>query len=46
MEKQELDLMELEQEGDMPANWVTNIILIRNDKGELVEMQIPDDEEE
>ena len=38
--------IEFEKEGDMPEDWITNTVLIRNSNGELVEVNVPDDEEE
>lgn len=35
----------LEQEMDTPADWVSDTILIRDGKGEIIEVEIPDDEE-
>lgn len=36
----------LEQEGDMPENWVSDVVYVRNAEGKLVEVEIPDDTEE
>lgn len=36
----------LEREGDAPDGWVTDTVFIRNEKGELVEVEVPDDTEE
>ena len=36
----------LEQEGDMPKNWVSDVVYVRNAEGKLVEVEIPDDTEE
>lgn len=36
--------IELEQEMDIPENWVSNRILIRDGRGKVVELTIPDDE--
>lgn len=36
----------LEIECEQPENWETNIIFIRNDENEVVEINVPDDEEE
>ena len=41
----EEEILELELEGNAPEGWVTNTILIRNEKGELVEIEVPDDKE-
>ena len=38
--------IEFEKEGDMPKDWITNTVFIRNSNGELVEVNVPDDEEE
>lgn len=38
-------VLELEQEGDMPKDWETNTILVRDDKGNVIEVKVPDDEE-
>lgn len=38
--------IELEQEMDMPENWVSNRILVRDGRGLVVELVTPDDEEE
>ena len=35
-----------EQELDIPDNWESNIILIRDGKGNIIEREIPDDVEE
>lgn len=34
-----------ESESNAPVNWVANKIIIRNDKNEIQEVNIPDDEE-
>jgi hypothetical protein len=39
-------ILELEQESDAPENWITNTILVRNEKGEIIEVEVPDDTEE
>ena len=39
-------VLELEQESEMPENWVTNTVLVRNEKGEIIEVEVPDDVEE
>lgn len=39
-------VLELEQESDIPENWITNTVLIRNEKGEIIEVEVPDDVEE
>lgn len=36
----------LEQEMDIPTNWETNTILVRDGKGNVIEREIPDDTEE
>jgi len=36
----------LEKEGEMPENWVSNTILERDGKGNIIERLIPDDIEE
>lgn len=36
---------ELERESDMPENWVSNRIKVRDGRGRVVELTIPDDEE-
>ena len=38
--------MIFEQEMDMPENWISNKILIRDGKGNVIEREIPDDIEE
>lgn len=38
--------MILEREGDMPENWESNTILIKDGKGNIIEREIPDDIEE
>ena len=45
MDMDENDLI-LEQEGDMPKNWVSDVVYVRNAEGKLVEVEIPDDTEE
>jgi len=35
-----------EQECDIPENWESNTILIRDGKGNIIEREIPDDIEE
>ena len=35
----------LEQEGDMPEGWENNIILRRDGRGRVIEVEVPDDEE-
>ena len=40
------ELIIFEQEGDEPENWETDTIFIRNNKGEVVEVNIPDDKED
>lgn len=39
-------ILELEQESDAPENWITDMVLIRNEKGEIIEVEVPDDIEE
>ena len=34
-----------EQELDTPENWVSNTILERDGKGNIIEIQVPDDKE-
>jgi len=36
----------LEQEMDTPENWVSNTILIRDGKGNIIEIEVNDDTEE
>ena len=36
----------LEREGDAPEGWVSNVVFVRNKKGKLVEVEVPDDTEE
>ena len=38
--------IEFEKESDTPEDWITNTVLIRNSNGELIEVNVPDDEEE
>ena len=38
--------MIFEQELDTPENWVSNTILIKDGKGNIIEREIPDDIEE
>lgn len=38
--------MILESELDTPENWVSNTILIRDGKGNIIEVQVSDDIEE
>lgn len=40
------EILILEQECDMPENWVSNTILERDGKGNIIERLIPDDVEE
>lgn len=40
------DELELERECDAPEGWVTDVVYVRNEKGELVEVEVPDDTEE
>ena len=35
-----------EKESDIPENWESNTILIRDGKGNVIEREIPDDIEE
>lgn len=35
----------LERECDAPDGWVNNIVLLRDGKGKVVELNVPDDEE-
>lgn len=41
---EENDLI-LEQEGDIPEGWESDVVYIRNKKGKLVEVKVPDDTE-
>lgn len=34
-----------EQELDTPENWVSDTILVRDGKGNIIEITVPDDEE-
>lgn len=34
-----------EREGEMPENWATNVILERDGKGNIIEVEIEDDVE-
>lgn len=34
-----------EQEGDMPENWENDVIYVRDGKGNVVKLDIPDDKE-
>ena len=34
-----------EKEMDTPDNWISNTILIRDGKGNILEIEVPDDEE-
>lgn len=34
-----------EQESDIPDNWISDIILMRDGKGNIIEIQVPDDKE-
>jgi len=45
IDMEENDLI-LEREGDAPEGWVTDVVYVRNEKGELVEVEVPDDTEE
>lgn len=36
----------LENENGIPENWETNTIYIRNENGEIVKVEVPDDKEE
>lgn len=40
------EIIMLEMECDEPINWVTDTVFIRNEKGEIVELDVPDDVEE
>lgn len=42
---EENDLV-LEREGDIPDGWISNVVYVRNEAGELVELEVPDDTEE
>ena len=35
----------LEQEMDTPENWISNTILMKDGKGNVIEIKTPDDEE-
>ena len=35
-----------EKEMDTPENWISNIILTRDGKGRIIEIEVPDDNEE
>lgn len=39
-------ILELERESDAPENWEANTIFVRDGKGNVLEVEIPDDEEE
>ena len=39
------EIIILEQEGDMPEDWVTDQIFLRDGKGDIVEVDVPDDKE-
>ena len=41
---EENDLI-LEQEGGMPDGWESDVVYVRNKKGKLVEVKVPDDTE-
>jgi len=45
IDMEENDLI-FEREGDAPEGWVTDVVYVRNEKGELVEVEVPDDTEE
>ena len=34
-----------EKEGEMPENWVSNSVFIRDGKGEIIELNVSDDKE-
>lgn len=36
----------LEEEMDTPENWISNTILTRDGKGRIIEVNVPDDNEE
>lgn len=38
--------MIFEQEMDTPENWISNTVLVRDGKGNIIEIETPDDEEE
>jgi len=40
------EILFYEQECDIPEDWESNIILIRDGKGNIIEREIPDDIEE
>ena len=35
-----------ECEGSAPEGWETNLVLERNDEGEIIAIEVPDDKEE
>ena len=37
---------ELEHEMEYPENWVEDIILIKDGRGQAIEVDVPDDQEE
>lgn len=39
------EILIFEQEMDEPENWVSNTILIRDGKGHVIEVTVPDDKE-
>lgn len=42
----ENNILLFEKECDIPENWESNTILIRDGKGNIIEREIPDDIEE
>ena len=38
-------ILDLEQESDAPEDWEPNSVFVRDGKGRLIELNIPDDEE-
>lgn len=40
------NILVYEREIDIPENWESNTILIRDGKGNIIEREIPDDTEE
>lgn len=40
------EIMEFEIECDAPENWVSDTVLFRNELGEIIELDVPDDVEE
>ena len=40
-----MDKTKLEREGDAPEGWETDVILTRCTSGEVIRVEVPDDEE-